>query len=763
MEIKPKLSLLLGSLLSFMVVSAVAGIVSTAVMIRNAHHITEIDMWMNSVQDVRVATQRLLMPAHDYLIHGRPQEKTAFDPLLEATDSKVTKLFEYAKRHEDRIGYLTDIKRLTDVVTPSLEKIATISRKILELPPSDRSDIGGSLMEEMDLVADRLTDFLDREVSNARMHLSGSLIKAREAEKTTRTVLILAVLLFVGTGAAGGVFVVKSISDPIEKLSEGTRKIASGDWSHRVKIDSRDEMSQLADAFNIMTSELESTTVSRKFHEGIVNNISESLMIIDPRRFTIIAGNKTFFKEYGPPEKTIGKTCYEITHNSQSPCKAPEHPCPLNQSLETGLPAEAEHIHFDKSGNRRYIQVSIYPMKDEKGEVYKIIHLERDVTENVKMEERLRQVHKMEAVGVLAGGVAHAFNNLLMGIQGNASLALLDIDSTHPHYERLTTIENLVKRGAVLTSQLLGYARKGKYQVETINLNQLVEETSSTFGRTKKEIKIHCELEPDLSVIDADKGQIEQVLFDLYINAAEAMPNGGDLILKTTNTTYDNIKGTEFKPKQGKYVLITVRDTGPGMDKKTAERIFDPFFTTKGMVTGGGLGLSSAYGIIKGHGGYIDFDSVQGAGATFKIYLPVSAKKIVKSVERVEKVVQKTGAILLVDDEEIILEVGKGLLEAIGYQALIAGDGKEAIEIYKENKGKIDVVILDMVMPEMGGGETYDRLREINSDIKVILASGYSIDGEASDILERGCNTFIQKPFQLKELSECINKVLSNE
>ncbi len=763
MNIKPKLSLLLGSLLSLMVVSAIAGIVSTAVMIRNAHNITEIELWMNAVQDVRVATQRLLMPAHDYLIHGHLHEKTAFSPLFETTNSKVTKLFAYAKSHEDRIGYLSDLKRLSDVVAPSIEKIATISREILELPPPERSDIGGSLMEEMDLVADRLTDFLDREVSNARRHLSESLIKAREAEKTTRTVLILAVLLFVGTGAAGGVFVVKSIIDPIKELSEGTRKIAAGDWSHRVKIDSRDEMSQLADAFNIMTSELESTTVSRKFHEGIVNNISEALMVIDPRQLKIIGGNKTFFDEYGPPEKTIGKACYEITHNSPSPCKAPEHPCPLNQSLETGLPSEGEHIHFDRSGNRRYIQVSTYPMKDEKGEVYQIIHLERDITDNVKMEQRLRQAHKMEAVGILAGGVAHAFNNLLMGIQGNASLALLDIDSTHPHYERLTTIEKLVKRGAGLTGQLLGYARKGKYQVETINLNQVVEETSNTFGRTKKEIKIHCELDADLSAIDADQGQIEQVLFDLYINAAEAMPNGGTIILKTTNITYDNIKGTEFKPKQGSYVLITVSDTGPGMDKKTVERIFDPFFTTKGMVTGGGLGLASAYGIIKGHGGYIDVDSVQGVGATFKIYLPVSTQKIVKDIERTDQVIQKTGTILLVDDEEIILEVGQGLLEAIGYKALTAGDGKEAVEIYKENRGKIDVVILDMVMPEMGGGEVYDRMREINSDIKVILSSGYSIDGEASDILERGCNAFIQKPFQMKELSECINKVLNNK
>lgn len=251
----------------------------------------------------------------------------------------------------------------------------------------------------------------------------------------------------------------------------------------------------------------------------------------------------------------------------------------------------------------------------------------RNVTEQKRLEARLRQVHKMEAVGILAGGTAHAFNNLLMGIQGNASLMLLYIDSTHPHYERLKTIEKLVQSGAILTSQLLGYARGGKYQVRPIHLNQLVEETSDTFGRTKKEITIHCELAADLYTIDADKGQIKQVLFDLCINAAEAMPGGGDLSFKTMNTTHHNIKNERFQPKPGNYVLLTVTDTGAGMDKRTIERVFDPFFTTKGMARGAGLGLASTYGIIKAHGGYIDVESKKGHGATFRIYLPASEKK----------------------------------------------------------------------------------------------------------------------------------------
>ena len=387
----------------------------------------------------------------------------------------------------------------------------------------------------------------------------------------------------------------------------------------------------------------------------------------------------------------------------------------------------------------------------------------RDITEQKRLEARLRQAHKMEAVGILAGGIAHAFNNLLMGIQGNASLMLLYIDSTHPHYERLKSIEKVVRSGAILTSQLLGYARGGKYQVRPIHLNQLVEETSNTFGRTKKEITIHCKLAADLYTIDADKGQIEQVLFDLCINAAEAMSGGGDLSFKTMNITHHNIKSERFQPKPGNYVLLTVTDTGAGMDKRTIERVFDPFFTTKGMATSAGLGLASAYGIIKAHGGYIDVESKKGHGATFRIYLPASEKKARKVVKTADEIIKGTETVLLVDDEEVILKVGREALEAMGYRVLTASGGKKAIEVYKKNCDEIDIVLLDMIMPSMGGGEVYDRIKEINQGIKVLLSSGYSIDGQATEILERGCNGFIQKPFNVPELSEKIRRILDKE
>jgi CheY-like chemotaxis protein len=226
------------------------------------------------------------------------------------------------------------------------------------------------------------------------------------------------------------------------------------------------------------------------------------------------------------------------------------------------------------------------------------------------------------------------------------------------------------------------------------------------------------------------------------------------------NVTHKDIIGKVYQPKSGDYVMLTVTDSGMGMDKKTMDRIFDPFFTTKEMGRGTGLGLASAYGVIKSHAGYIDVDSQRGQGTTFSIYLPASGNKVERVARSAERIIEGTGTVLLVDDEEPITEVGKELLELIGYRVLIARDGKEAVKTYRKNRGDIDVVIMDMVMPGMGGGEAYDRIKEINPDAKVLLSSGFSIDGEASDILDRGCNGFIQKPFTVRELSRAMETVL---
>jgi len=383
--------------------------------------------------------------------------------------------------------------------------------------------------------------------------------------------------------------------------------------------------------------------------------------------------------------------------------------------------------------------------------------------EKSKPEAQLNYAQGMKALGTLAGGMAHNFNNLLMGIQGNTSLMLLETDPAHPNHERLANIEESVQTGSRLTSHLLGYAGKGRYEVKPIDLNQIVEDTSCSFARSKREITIHRELAEELFAIEADKGQIEQVLLNLYANAADAMPGGGELFLKTINVTHRDMTGKPSKVESGNYALLTVRDTGTGMDKKTMERIFDPFFTTKGMSKSMGLGLASVYGIVKAHGGYIDVDSKKGHGTTFDIYLPACEKQGTKEKESATEVVKGEETVLLVDDEDMIVDVCRAILKALGYKVLIARNGKDAVDLYQAHKDTIDMVILDMIMPHMGGGETYDRVKEINRNIKVLLSSGYSIDGEATEILNRGCNGFIQKPFNIKELSLKIREILDKE
>ena len=421
-----------------------------------------------------------------------------------------------------------------------------------------------------------------------------------------------------------------------------------------------------------------------------------------------------------------------------------------------------ETRRLTKDGRILDIILSSSCFDDHEGNATGIIVIFRDVTETKKTEKQLQQAQRMEAIGTLAGGIAHDFNNLLMGIQGRASLTLMDMDSSHPHFTHLQGIEDHVKSAANLTKQLLAFSRGGKYEVKPTDLKELVNKSSEMFGRTKKEITIHKKSQKDVWTVEADQSQIEQVLLNIYVNAWQSMPGGGELHLGIENVTLDKSFVKPYDLKPGRYVNISVADTGVGMDKATQARIFDPFFTTKEMGRGTGLGLASAYGIIKNHGGIINVHSEKGRGATFNMFLPASGKKVTKGRGSTEEIVRGSETILLVDDEDIIIDVGQEILKTIGYKVLTAKSGNAAVELYKANHNEIDMVILDMIMPDMDGGETYDRLKKINPDIKVLLSSGYSIDGLASEIMLRGCNGFIQKPFNMKDLSQTIREILSS-
>ena len=500
----------------------------------------------------------------------------------------------------------------------------------------------------------------------------------------------------------------------------------------------------------------EALRTSQEYARSIIDSSLDMIITVDTDR-CIVEFNKSAEKTFGYGRDEVMGTPVDILYANPQEGLAVH-----NKTVQQGQCVQ-EILNRRKNGEVFPSFLSASLLHDTHGELLGVMGVSRDITERKQLEEQLLHAQKMEAMGTLAGGIAHDFNNLLMGIEGNASLMLSEKTPDHPDYERLKNIEQGVKSGAQLTRQLLGFAMGGRYEVKPTDINELIKRSSDMFGRTKKEIAIHTKYQEGIWPVEVDQGQIEQVLVNLYVNAWQAMPGGGELYLETENITLDEDHVKPYQMEPGRYVKISLTDTGVGMDEATQKRLFEPFFTTKEMGRGTGLGLASVYGIVRNHGGIINVYSVKGEGATFTIYLPASEKEVIKEEELPKELVRGTETLLLVDDEEMVLEVGEELLKELGYKVLVARSGKEAIELYKANKSTIDIVILDMIMPVMGGGETYDRLKEINPNIKVLLSSGYSIDGQAREILDRGCNGFIQKPFNMRELSQEVRKILDTK
>jgi PAS domain S-box-containing protein len=495
---------------------------------------------------------------------------------------------------------------------------------------------------------------------------------------------------------------------------------------------------------------------SEEKYRSLVESTEDSVYLVD-RQCTYLFMNERHLARFDMKKDEVVGKAYAELHSEEETAAFAEK---VNEVIETG---KSQWHDYKSQRDGKYFLRTLSPVKGVDARIVAVTVVSKDISERRRLEARLQQAQKLEAIGTLAGGIAHNFNNLLMGIGGYVSLISLAPSDADALQEKLDKIDKLVESGTQLTSSLLGYAREGRYEIKIIDLNKLAAETAETFALTKKQIRIHSDFDKNLFGIRADYGQIEQVLWNLLVNASDAMPGGGDFYLRTSNVTHEDMKGKLYVPKPGNYVQLTMTDTGTGMDEKTAKRVFDPFFTTKGVGKGTGLGLASVYGIIKAHGGYIDVESELGVGTTFKVYLPGSGEKIQKIMKASTEIRKGTGTVLLVDDETFMLEVGKELLSAMGYRVLEAADGKEAVEIYRKQADRIGIVVLDMIMPGMGGGEVFDRLREINPHVKVLLSSGFTIDGEATEILQRGCHGFIQKPFSMKELSGKMNQILGED
>jgi PAS domain S-box-containing protein len=478
-------------------------------------------------------------------------------------------------------------------------------------------------------------------------------------------------------------------------------------------------------------------------NEGIVEIVSTGRIIyVNPAGLSLFGAHES---------RVLGTNFFELFSETDKPnvmvtCRNPGESEPGNRKCQV-------HIRGRK------VMLKTLPLKTPESFTW-IIILD-DVTEKRQAETQRIQSKKREALNTFAGGIAHNFNNLLMAIQGNISLLMLKEGFNNGDSDRLKTIEEYVKSGSKLTAQLIEIGRGRDCEIKPTDLNKIIEKSAGMFGRTNKDVLIHQKSQKGIWIVKVDQGQLEQVFFNLYINARQAMPGGGELFLETQNVTFDENFAYSLGMNGHSFVKVSVRDTGQGMDKKTQGRIFDPFFSTKKGGMGTGLGLSTVYSTIREHNGMITVESEVGNGTVFNIFFPASAGRIPMEERSSKTMATGKGAILFVEDEKLISDTGKEMLEEMGYFCLTALDGRSALEIYEEKRHQIDMVILDMAMPDMGGGETFDRLIEVNPQIKVLISSGCGLDGEVSEVLKRGCSAFIQKPFNMNELSQKIRDVMS--
>jgi len=469
-------------------------------------------------------------------------------------------------------------------------------------------------------------------------------------------------------------------------------------------------------------------------------------------------------------ENMTGYDSAELVGNNPRVLKSGHHDHAFYQDLwETITRGEiwkGRFVNKKKDGSLYHEDATISPVREVPGKIVNFVAVKRDITEHLELTKQLQQAQKMEAVGTLAGGIAHDFNNLLQAVLGYSELVLADEDLPGHLKDDLQKILAAGKSGADLVQRLLTFSRKAETKPLYLDLNQRIRQTRKFLERTiPKMIDIELILADELAAIHADPTQMDQVIMNLAVNARDAMPEGGRLMIRTENVVLDDdYARSHLKAKPGGYVLLEVSDTGLGMDAETLEHIFEPFYTTKGPGEGTGLGLAMVYGIVQQHGGFINCYSEIGYGTTFKIYLP-SVVSEPESEEPLDELFPQGGTetVLLVDDEEVIRNLGERILTKAGYTVLAASDGQEALAIYKKEQRSIALVILDLIMPVMGGKMCLEEILKICPQAKVLIASGYSIDGPTKEAVGAGAKGFIHKPYEVRQMLQVVREVIDEK
>ena len=504
----------------------------------------------------------------------------------------------------------------------------------------------------------------------------------------------------------------------------------------------------------------EKLSQSEQFVRKILDTVDEGFIVLD-RDYRILTANKAYCKQVGGcDENIVGKYCYEISHKTNRPCFEEGEECAVRHVFVTGESYTSLHRHIYAKDNVLYVETKAYPIKDASGKVISAIETINNITEKHLLEEERLKTQKLESIGTLAGGIAHDFNNLLQSIFGYISMAKLRILNPRESLSVLSQAEKALDMSVSLTKQLLTFSKGGKPVKKPVSLMPLIE-NAANFALSGSQSSCQFDIGPDLWQADADEGQLGQVIQNIVLNADQAMPEGGTIVIAAKNVLKPDNEHPEL-PK-GKYVEISVKDSGIGIPEKYLSKIFDPYFTTKEK--GSGLGLATSYSIIKNHGGLISVTSEPGNGTTFFIYLPATEKeKEIKETPVVAPVVRK-GKILVMDDEEMVLNLAELQIKTLGYEVDLAKHGKDVLEKYQAamDSGKpFDIVILDLtIRGGMGGKDTLDHLRTIHPGVKAIVSSGYSSDDIVAEYEKYGFKARLNKPYKLEVLRDTINTVLS--
>lgn len=503
---------------------------------------------------------------------------------------------------------------------------------------------------------------------------------------------------------------------------------------------------------------------AKEFTRNVLESIDESFVVIDAD-FRIISANRAYCRQTGREHaEIIGEKCHAVSHGLVRPCFEVGEDCPVQRTFQTGASSAALHTHYAKDRTPRYVEVKTFPLKSGEGPVSSVIEVINDVTEKRRLEDQLRQAQKMESIGTLAGGIAHDFNNILTAIIGYGSIALMKTAKDEPLRENVEHMLEAADRAAHLTQSLLLFSRKQVADKRAVDLNEIIRKVEKFLRRViGEDITCNTTLSEGPLPIFADAHQIEQVLMNLATNARDAMVQGGVFTITTGQVSFD----AEFITAHGYgnpgiYSMVTVSDTGKGMDEATRQRIFDPFFTTKDVGKGTGLGLAVVYGIVKQHEGYINVYSEPEQGSTFKIYLPVIASDAVSEQPApvLESPAGGAETILLAEDDVLVRQVTLSILQDFGYTVIVAGDGEEAVNKFIENKDSIQLLLFDLIMPKKTGKEAYDEIKMMKPDIRVLFTSGYAHDMIRQKIVLGDDVQIASKPVSPKDLLRKVRNVL---